>query len=112
MKTFKLLIILLLSVSLYSIPEEGEEAVSPMDVSETFSYRWCVKLKKTDTEKLIFRSVLEIKDYMRRNVLDSVYVKDCYVNEDYVTSKYRKFNRVYRKDDINGGSYESLFIAR
>lgn len=112
MKTLTLILLLSLNLSLQATPDEGEVAISPLDVSETFSYRWCVKVEKKDREKMIFRTVLDIKNYMRRNTLRYVYVKDCFVDEDYVISKYRKFNRLLRSDYIEGGSYENLFITR
>lgn len=112
MKTLTLILLLSLNFSLQAIPDEGEVAISPLDVSETFPYRWCVKEEKKDKEKMVFRTVLEIKNYMRRNLLRYVYVKDCFVDEDYVTSKYRKFNRLLRSDYIGGENYENLFITR
>lgn len=105
----KILILLTLFTSLsvvLSTPEEGELPLNPLDHPEDMPYRWCVKHEKNNFTRRIFKSFLDVKNYMRKNDLAYIYIQDCFLDEQFYNLKYRRVTRLWRKDNIHGNVYD------
>ena len=108
MKKILILLILLISFStVVSIPEEDEPTpLNPLEHPEDMPYRWCVKPEKNSFLRQIFKTFLEVKNYMRSKDLAYVYIQDCFVDDLMIDSKYRRLTRIWKKDNIHGNKYD------
>ena len=101
----KWIIVLMVLVSFGVKATPDIEYLNPMEYDEEMPYRWCVKNEKSDKSREIFKTFFEVKEYMRSRNLTYVYIQDCFVDEKIIPVKYRRLNRIYRKDNIYGDVY-------